>query len=102
MILSAFEAHNITCSSAKTVIGVQEIKFHGYVFTPSGIKADMAKVQCLLDAKAPITQKGVTSFVCTVGWNQRFIHRFSQRAQPLRLLALTKGKLEWNEIHQKA
>ena len=102
MILAAFEAHNITCSSSKTVIGVEEISFHGYIFTASGIKADPRKVECLSNCKRPINQKGLTSFVCTVGWNQRFIHRFSEEAQPLRLLANTKGQMEWKDIHEKS
>ena len=101
-ILRAFSDANVTCSSLKTVIGVTQISFHGFIFDSSGMKPDPSKIESLQNTKRPETQKGVVSFVCTVGWNARFIHKFSEHAQPLRALALSKGDFIWLDVHEAA
>ena len=49
-----------------------------------------------------VSQEGLKSFICTVSFNSRFIHRFSEYAQTLRNLANTKGAFIWLPSHETA
>ena len=102
-VLEALSEAGLTLEPEKTVYSTK-IKFFGYVFDGDGIHSDPNKIEALVNAPAPTTHDGVTSFLCTSGWNQQFIFRFSERAIPLRQLALQKGKMifKWDPEHQRA
>ena len=101
-VLKAFEAVNLTLDPEKTFGPLQRITFHGFIFDENGIYPDPAKVSSLRSATHPVHQEGLLSFICTVGWNQRFIYRFSEIVMPLRILAKTSGKFIWLPEHEQA
>ena len=101
-LLKAFAEVGFTLSAEKTIIGLTEIVFHGVLFNQYGCQPDPNKVSALRSAPRPVHQDGLLSFICTVGFNQRFIHRFAEEAQPLRILAKSKGHFDWQPEHEKA
>ena len=101
-VLKAFSASGFTLDPMKTFVGLTEIEWHGYLFTSLGAAPSPKKVAALRSAPRPISQEGLLSFICTVSFNSRFILRFSEYAQCLRILANTKGIFDWTNEHEKA
>ena len=101
-VLAALLSNNLTCDPSKTAVGLDSIAFHGYILDKDGLRPCPSKIKALRLTRRPQTQKGITSFICTVGYNSRFINNFSSVCKPLRELAQTQGKLEWNTSHQEA
>ena len=102
-VLKALSDTGLTLAPHKTQYS-QGIEFYMFVFDAEGMQSDPKKVEALLKAPCPTIHDGVTSFLCTCWWNDRFILRFSERCTPLRQLALKKGKAEfrWESCHQEA
>ena len=101
-VLTAYEARGFTLDPNKTFVGLTEIEWHGFLFTSQGAKPSPKKVAALRSAPRPVTQEGLLSFICTVSFNSRFILRFSEYAQCLRILAKSKGTFLWQSDHEKA
>ena len=98
-VLDAFEKSGLTLNGKKTIVGLKQIEWYGFLLTENGASPSPKKVQALKSAPRPITAEGVVSFLCTVGFNQRFILRFSEHSLPLRILPLSKVEFRWTDVH---
>ena len=101
-VLDAFSKCGFTLNGKKTFVGLTQIEWHGFLFTEHGAAPSPKKVAALKSAPRPITHDGVNSFICTVSFNSRFIHRFSEHAQPLRELAKSSDRFSWQPRHEES
>ena len=92
-IISALAENGLTLNEDKVCLGLQSINFYGMEFSAKGMSPSKEKIKDLQKATMPPHQKGVTSFVCLMEWQQRYILRFAAEAQVLRELAATKGPM---------
>jgi len=74
----------------------------GHHISASGIKADPAKIQVLVNLMPPTTQKEVRSFLGYAGYYRRFIENFSKIAQPLFKLLAKDIEFHWTNSCQNA
>ena len=84
----------------KTFVGLQQIEWHGFLFTEHGASPSPKKVSALKSARRPVTYDGLNSFICTITFNSRFILWFSEHAQPLRILAKSADEFVWLSEHE--
>ena len=61
-VLAALSANGLTCDPAKTLVGVQNVKLFGMLFTPEGMKPDPAEVKVVQNARPPTNQDALNSF----------------------------------------
>ena len=96
-VLKAFIEAGLTLSRTKTIAGLKEIEWSGYLLTENGACASRKKISSLLAAPKPPTADAVVSFLCEVGFNAQFILRFAEYSLPLRKLGLGKGEFIWTD-----
>ena len=101
-VLAAFEKNGLTLNGKKTIVGLKQIEWYGFLLTENGASPSPKKVQALRSAPRPITADGVISFLCTVGFNSRFILRFAEHSIPLRKLSLSKSEFRWTDVHEES
>ena len=63
-----------------------EIRFMGHLITADGLKADLAKVEAILDMPAPNDIKGLKRFLGMVIYLAKFLPFLSNMTEPLRKL----------------
>ena len=101
-VFKAADEKNVRFDPSKCDFGIEEMTFLGYKFTKEGVKPDPKKVAALKAAKRPETKEALLSFICMVGWNERFIQRFSEETAILRDLANQPGTMTWTDEHENA
>jgi hypothetical protein len=72
------------------------------VLSGYGISVDPAKVQEVLDWKAPTTVTEVRSFLGLAGYYRRFIPDFSKIAKPMTRLLQKDEKFVWTPKYEEA
>ena len=102
-VIHRFSKLGVVIKGAKSKINQQEVKFLGYILNKEGIKPDPEKVAAIKSTQKPETCTALVSFLCTVGFCQRFIHRFSEKSAKLHDLARQHNteKIEWDAEHSK-
>ena len=65
-VLAAFEKNGLTLNGKKTIVGLKQIEWYGFLFTENGACPSQKKVQALRSAPRPITADSVISFLRTV------------------------------------
>ena len=100
-VIARFALHGVVIKAKKCSIRQQTVKFLGHILNAQGIKPDPDKVKSIKEAKMPESKEGLVSFLCTMGFVQRFIPRFSELAGPLHDLARKEGgkMVEWDQTH---
>ena len=70
-----------------------KVAYLGYVVSKEGVIPQPDKIRKVRDYEAPMTRKGVKSFLGLAGYYRRFIRDFARIARPL--YQLTSVKQEW-------
>ena len=83
--------YKMKLNPAKCAFRVTSGKFLGFMVNNSGIKANPAKIQALLDMESPRKVKEVQNLTGRVAAPNRFISRATDKCQPF-FHALHKGK----------
>ena len=73
------------------------MEFLGHVISKDGIAVDPAKVQAVLEWKAPTNVKEIRSFLGMAGYYRRFIEGFSRIAGPMTKLLRKNTRFEWTD-----
>lgn len=95
LVIERLAKHGFTIDPAKSLFYQQTVTFLGYKFSQSGIQPDPQKVAAIRKTARPATKEALISFLCSVAYNDRFIHRFAEKAAKLHDLARTPGTLSW-------
>lgn len=86
----------------KCEFGVKETKYLGFIINlGQGIKVDPEKIEAIKSWEAPISVKGVGSFLGFANFYREFISHFSKLTQPLFDLTKKDHPFLWLEKHDK-
>jgi hypothetical protein len=82
----------------KSEFASSKVKYLGFVISAGeGIKIDPGKVEAIKKWEAPITVKGVRSFIGFSNFYRGFIKNFSEVAAPLMLLIQKNQAWQWKK-----
>ncbi len=85
-VLVRFAEFNLQMKLNKCKFARKEILFLGHVVSGEGTKPNPELVRAIREAPAPRDAKGVTRFLCTVGYYSPFIFDFADVSKPFRRL----------------
>ena len=82
-ILKKLSSAGMSISTRKSKFFRQEVEFHGFVVSQSGIKTSPDKVQDILNFQKPKTLRALRSFIGLAGYYRRFIQNYADIVKPL-------------------
>ena len=89
-VTKAISDSGLTLNPNKCSFGQKQISFWGMIYKANGVKPDPAKAEAL-DHISPLNNKEeLSSFLCMMQLNSKFIENFTKKAAPL--YDLTKSK----------
>jgi hypothetical protein len=101
-VLQRFHEAGLKLDIEKSEFAFSEVKYLGFVISAGeGIKVDPGKVEAIKKWEAPITVKGVRSFIGFSNFYRGFIENFSEVAAPLMLLIRKNQAWQWEKKQQK-
>ena len=103
--LTRLEERGLTLRREKCTFGSNTVKWFGWIFGASGMRADPEKTRAIKEAGRPETCDDVKSFLQAVQFNSRFIledQSYSQMTLPLRELTHKNAKFQWTEECERA
>ncbi|GBG69915.1 hypothetical protein CBR_g4742 [Chara braunii] len=102
-VLEQLDDANLTVSGTKSRWTVSTIKILGFICDSRGRRADMAKLDKLLNWPPPLhSPTEVRQFLGVVYYWRIFIRGYAEKAEPLRLLLRKTGKFYWNSSQELA
>ena len=103
-LFSRLRKAKLTAKPSKCFVGYQSINCLGHVVGENRLRPEVAKVEVIRNAKRPETKKQLRSFLGMIGFYNKFIPNFSEKAVPL--TDLTKrglpNKLNWTDSQERA
>jgi hypothetical protein len=93
----AFETlkqYGMKLNPAKCAFGVSSGKFLGYMVSSRGIKANLEKIQAILEMQSPKTTKQLQQLTGRLAALNRFISRSTDKCLPF--FKILKKALEWS------
>ena len=82
-IFEKLRQYNLKVQLDKSEFLRKEVEFLGHVVTPSGIKPNPNKINCIENFPIPTNTKQIKSFLGLLGYYRRFIPNFAKIVQPL-------------------
>ena len=101
-VFEKLEKASISLKLSKCEFGKNEIQFLGHVVKDQMLLPDERNVDAVLKFPVPKDLTGVRGFLGLVGHYRRFIPKFSDKSQPLRLLLKKETPFTWGIKQQKA
>ena len=97
-VLERLRRHGLTAKPSKYEIGHAELNLLGHVVGGGSIKPQDKKLEKILGTRRPETKKELRLFLGTIGYYQKFIDNYVNKAKPL-TDRLKKGepKVRWDE-----
>ena len=102
----------LVVNPAKSVLGVSEVNFLGFIVSKDGVKPMTKKVKAITDFPVPQKFSQLSEFLGMINFYHRFLPRCSEMAKPLYdLLKVTKNQKksnalikisQWTPIHETA
>ena len=80
---------------SKCEFWLDKVHFLGHVVSSEGIAVDPAKIEAVVNWKAPKSVTEVRSFLGLAGYYRRFVEGFSRIAAPMTALTRKGKKYEW-------
>ena len=78
---------------------MQEMEFLGHTLSDKGLRPSDEKIKAISQISAPVTKKGVQSFLGLAGFYRRYIPDFSKRTHELRQLTKKASEFVWTDRH---
>ena len=102
MLFQKFRDANLRMNGKKCSFAQDEVKYIGHILSKDGIRIDPSKTEVISSWPRPKTAKQVRSYLGMANSYRRFIHRYSQRSEPLRGLLSKDIKFELGESQESA
>ncbi|KAK9942868.1 hypothetical protein M0R45_008513 [Rubus argutus] len=100
--LQVLRAHKMYAKFEKCDFWQNQVKFLGHVVSHRGIVMDPAKIESVMEWKAPTSPTEVRSFLSLAGYYIRFIEGFSKIALPMTKLTRKNIKYIWDDNCEQA
>jgi len=97
VLLTRLREHQLYVKFSKCEFWLKKVPFLGQILLEEGIAVDPAKVQGVMDWKAPTSVLKVRSFLGLAGYYCRFIPDFSEIAKTMTSLLQKDHKFAWTE-----
>jgi transposase InsO family protein len=101
-IFARLEKAGFTLNRDKLRLAQREIPFLGHIVSGEGVRILPGRVEAITAFPPPTNLKAVRRFLGMAGFYARFIHGFSQLAEPLHALKRKNAKFVWGEAQQTA
>ena len=82
-VLERLRRHGLTAKPSKCEIGHAELDLLGHIVGGWSIKPQYKKLEKILGTRRPETKKELRSFLGTIGYYQKFIDNYVNKAKPL-------------------
>nr|ABA91307.1 retrotransposon protein, putative, Ty3-gypsy subclass [Oryza sativa Japonica Group] len=102
LVLQKLRKHKLYAKFSKCEFWLKEVAFLGHVISAGGVAVDPAKVEAVMEWKAPKSVTEIRSFLGLVGYYRRFIEGFSKIARPMTQLLKKEKKFVWSEQCQES
>lgn len=101
-LFQRFRKFGVTINSSKSVFGVTQVEFLGYLVTAEGIKPLPSRVEAIKNYKLPENEKELRRFLGMVNFYRRFIPKAAQQQANLHPLCSgnkksKKIKIQWTD-----
>ena len=96
-VLQRLKDNNLRLNEDKCEFSKSEIRFHGYIFSSSGVKADPKKVEAIRNASSPQNASDIKSRLSMTQYVSRFIPNYATITAPLRLLTRQDMPWKWEQ-----
>ncbi len=100
-VLQTLKMNQLYLNPKKTFVGVQEVKFVGYIVSKDSIRVDPVKIQSLMKMPKPNSVKEVRILLGMANYNRQHIIDFATIVKPLNKLTGSK-KFNWDKEHDIA
>ena len=100
-LLQVLHKRNVRINPDKSLIGVQQLKYLGYVINGQGIHADKNRIRALMETPKPTTAQELQSLLGFAQYYAKFVPGFAQIARPLFNL-LSEEEFRWTDNTQAA
>ncbi|KAK9902948.1 hypothetical protein M0R45_001398 [Rubus argutus] len=100
--LQVLRAHKLYAKFEKCDFWQSQVKFLGHVVSHRGIAMDPAKIESVMEWKAPTSPTEVRSFLGLAGYYRRFIEGFSKIALPMTKLTRKNVIYIWDDNCEQA
>ena len=95
LVLETLREHKLYAKFSKCEFWLKEVGFLGHVLSEGGVAVDPAKIQSVMEWKAPTNQTEVRGFLGLAGYYRKFVEGFSSIARPMTQLLKKDKKFEW-------
>ena len=97
--LARIKAKALTLQHSKCTFGATSVSWFGYIFSASGMSADLSKIKAIATAGCPQTTDEVKSFLQACQYNAKFMfdsdQAYAQVTQPLHQLTGKNVRFAW-------
>lgn len=101
-LMTRLAAHKIPINEQKSVFGVEELEFLGYIVGKNGIRHTESRIEAIMALEAPKSKGDLQSLLGLVNYLSRFIPNLATLNAPLRELLKSNHSFAWTPEHQKA
>lgn len=101
-VLDRIREARLTLKPSKCAFAVQQLKFLGHIIGPEGIGMDPDKIRSISDAKVPVNDTEIKSFIGLASYYRSYCPDFASIAEPMNRLTKKDVPFEWKEEQQKS
>lgn len=92
IVLQRLHAAGMTLAGSKTFLGMDSIKFLGFIISKEGVQSDNDKIKAITEFPEPTNKRQAKRWLGMTSWHRDLIPSYSKIAAPLRKLTLDKTK----------
>ena len=96
-VFRRLETAGLTVNVEKCQLMREEMKYLGHIVSSGGLKPDPEKIAAIQLYPVPTCLKELERFLGMMGWYQKFIPQFTEKAAPLFELKRKGAKWAWND-----
>ena len=82
-VLLCLRRHGLRAKPSKCVWGAKELEYLGRKVSRGRVAVPDARIMAVKAFKMPVTKRDVRSFLGTVGFYSKFIHKFAEKSRKL-------------------